>query len=233
MSQPDFALPGPSRFSPCDLLFVFEHFPGPPIDAVEAARRLHEQPAMLETLLESRFLRDALLDPSATCVDVSPQLFFNVMLRQALPGQRDADERRAIHYLANLLALFTHTERVYRPQSGEDTAYEYFVDLVEESARASYRRRFLVDAHIGNYAIFVSGMHAEWVQHRLLVKRRPVSLEYYRRMGRSYYLSAASHPVSQDYGLQGVFRYLAQRFEHFRVGLQRMAEQLMPRAAPL
>jgi len=226
MASPDFALPGPSRFEPRDLLFIFEHFPGPAIDPVEAVRRLHEQPAMLESLLESGFLRDALLDTRHGCLQVSPRLFFNVMLRQAIPGPRTPEDRSAIHYVANLLDLFASTERVYRPQAGDDTAYEYVVDLVEESARASYTRRFLVDAHIGNYALFVSGMHADWVNHRLLYQRRLVSLEYYRRIGASYFASAANHPSSQDYGLSAVFRALSRRFEHFRAGLQRMAGQL-------
>lgn len=226
MQSPDFAHQDPV-FEHKDLLFLFEHFPVPGIDVVEAVRRVHEQPNTLESLLESRYVHQALLDPQSSCLEVSPRLFFDVMLRHALPGPRSAHERSVIHYLANVLALFSRTERVYRPTQGDAQPLEYLVDLVEQSSTAGYERRFLVDAHIGNYALFLSGMHADWINHRLIYKNRPVSIEYYRRMGRSYYASAASHPASEDFGLQRVFRHLADRFEHFRCGLQTLAGELL------
>lgn len=226
MQAPDFAFNGPLGFDQKDLLFLFEHFPVPGVDAVEAVRRVHEQPNTLESLLESRFLRDALLDRSAACLDVSPRLFFDVMLRHALPGRRTPLERSTIHYLANLLGLFSRTERVYRLQQYEQQRYEYLADLVMEAHHAGYERRFLVDAHIGNYSLFLSGMCSEWVNHRLRYHKRPISLEYYRRMGRSYYASASSHPASTDLGLRDIFRHLSERFEHFREGLERLARQV-------
>lgn len=226
MQAPDFARLGPVAFEHKDLLFLFEHFPVPGIDVVEAVQRVHERPSTLESLLESRYVHDALSDRSALWLEVSPRLWFDVMLRHALPGPRDPLERRVIHYLANLLALFGNTERLYRLRDGDAARYEYLVDLVEEASQAGYERRFLVDAHIGNYSLFQSGVRAEWVNHRLRYHHRPVSLEYYRRMGRSYYASAAGHPASQEFGVRDVFRHLAARFEHFRAGLQRLAEQM-------
>jgi hypothetical protein len=222
MQAPDFAKASVGNFAHKDLLFLFEHFPVPGVDAVEAVRRVHEQPSTLESLLESRYVQDALCDRSALWLEVSPQLYFNVMLRHALPGPRDPLERRTIHYLANLLALFGRTERLYRP-SDAGAPCEYLVDLVQQSVEAGYERRFLVDAHIANYALYLSGICAQWVQHRRRYRHRPVSLEYYRRMGRSYYASAAHHPASREFGLREIFARLAERFEHFRGGLERLA----------
>lgn len=228
MQSPDFALSGPMALSHKDLLFLFEHFPVPGIDPVEAVRRVHEQPVMLESILESRYVQDALLDSRNAWLDVSPQLFFDVMLRRALPGRRDRTERSVIHYLANLLGLFSRTDRVYRLQSGDGSSYEYLADLLQEAQQAGSDRRFLVDAHIGNYALYLSGVCAPWVHHRREFKRRPVSLEYYRRMGRSHYATAAGSPQAQDFGLREVFRHLAERFEYFRGGLQKLAEDVLP-----
>jgi hypothetical protein len=231
MQSPDFAQLGSVAFERKDLLFLFEHFPVEGIDAVEAVRRVHEQPNTLESLLESRYVHDALLDRRVEWLDVSPRLFFDIMLRRALPGPRDSLERRAIHYLANLLGLFTHTERVYRLQSGDAQTYEYLADLVREAATSGPERSFLANAHIGNYSLYLSGICAPWVEHRLRYKRRPVSLEYYRRMGRSHYSTAAGNPLAADFGLRDIFRRLAERFEYFRAGLQRMGESLIPRLA--
>lgn len=224
MQRPDFALAASPALAPADLLFIFEHFPVAGVDAVEAVQRLHANPQLLESLLEANFLRDALLHAPSLASGITPALYFNVMLRHHLPGPRDASERRAIHYLAHLLGVFTHSERLHRIQHGDQTEHHYLVDLVQESATADHDRRFLVDAHIGNYAMFVSGLQAHWVQHRLRHARRLQSLEYYRQIGRSYFLSAARHPQAATLGLSAVFRHLAQRFEHFRAGLQLMSD---------
>lgn len=231
MQSPDFAVAGSLPFSQKDLLFLFEHFPVDGIDAVEAVRRVHEQPLMLESILESRYVGDALMNRRAAWIDVSPQLFFDVMLRRALPGRRDPLERKVIHYLANLLGLFTHTERVYQVQAGEAERYEYLVDLVQETLREDPHRRFLANAHIGNYALYLSGICAPWVEYRRDYKRRPVSLEYYKRMGRSHYATASGSEYARDFGLREIFHHLADRFEYFRVGLRQLAEEVLPKRA--
>lgn len=234
MQSPDFATAGLQHFQHKDLLFLFEHFPVPGVDPVEAVQRVHAQPLMLESVLESRYVHDALMDRRAQWLDVSPQLFFDVMLRRALPGPRDRLERQVIHYLANLLGLFARTERVYRLQADDAACFEYLADLVREGLESGPDRRFLVNAHIGNYALYLSGVCAPWVEYRRDVRRRPVSLEFYKRMGSSHYASAAGSHHAQDFGLREVFRRLAERFEHFRLGLRRMAEDVFPtRLRPL
>ena len=150
------------------------------------------------------------------------------MLRRAMPGPRDRLERQVIHYLANLLGLFSRTERVYRVQHGDDAHYEYLADLVREGLESGPERRFLVNAHIGNYALYLSGICAPWIEHRRDFKRRPISLEFYKRMGCSHYASAAGSAQAQQFGLGEVFRRLAERFEHFRVGLRQLAEDVFP-----
>lgn len=231
MQSPDFAAVGPQTFSHRDLLFLFEHFPVAGIDPVEAVRRVHEQPLMLESILESRYVRDALMNSPAQCLEVSPRLYFDVMLRRAMPGQRDKLERQTIHYLANLLGLFTRTERVYQLHQGDDARFEYLADLVREGLDAGPERQFLVNAHIGNYALYTSGVCAPWVEYRRDYKRRPVSLEFYKRMGRSHYASAAGSVQAQEFGLRDIFRRLAERFEYFRTGMRTMAEQVFPNRA--
>lgn len=230
MQSPDFAQLGPQAFSHRDLLFLFEHFPVPGIDVVEAVRRVHEQPNTLESLLESRYVYDSLMHGRELWLDVSPRLFFDVLLRHHLPGPRDALERRVIHYLGNLLGLFTRSERLYRPQDGEAQGYAYLADLVAEAAQADEPRRFMVNAHIGNYALFLSGVCAPWIEHRRRYHHRPLSIEYYRRMGRSYYASAAGQTLARNFGLHEIFRRLAERFEHFRGGLERLAARHLPNA---
>lgn len=222
MQSPDFACVGP-QFEHKDLLFLFEHFPVAGVDAVEAARRVIEQPNTLESLLESRFVADAVFDQSNAWLDVSPKLFFNVMLRRALPGRREPQERRTIHYLSNLLGLFVSAERLHHVQSGEGSGYDYLVDLVAEARSADHERRFLVLSHIGNYALFLAGYCRQWIEHRNRYFNRPLKLDYYCNMSRTHYASAAKHELAESFGLKPVFAQLALRFDYYRDGMERMA----------
>lgn len=229
MQAPDFAQVSTGSLTRQDLIFLFEHFPVPGINAVEAAQRVIERPSTLDSILEADYVFDAIRDRQTLWLEVSPQLFFNIMLRHCLPGaRRQAGERQAIHYLANLLGLFTSAERLYRVTRNDEDAYQYLVDLVVAAAEASPERGFLVHSHIGNYAMFTAGIRAEWVEHRHRYKRRPVTVEYYCKMGCSYYFRASRHPLASEFGVQQVFRELAERFGYYRDGLARMADEYLP-----
>jgi len=228
MQMPDFAQCAKAPLTRQDLVFLFEHFPVPGVDAVEAAQRVIEQPSTLDSMLEADYVFDAIRDRSTQWLEVSPQLFFNILLRRCLPGKRNAQERQAIHYLANLLGLFTRTERVYRVTDDDEQNYQYLVDLVAAAANAGPERGFLVSSHIGNFALYTAGVRAEWVEHRHRYKRRPVTVEYYCKLGRSYYFTASRHPLADEFGLRGVFGELAGRFDYYRDGLARMAEEYLP-----
>lgn len=219
MQSPDFAQIGPPALEQKDLLFLFENFPVPGVDATAAARQVIEQPSTLESLLESGYVYRAMCGGDRAWLDVSPKLYFNVMLRRALRGRRSRDERRTIHYLANLLALFVRTERLYSVAEDDGARYEYLADLMAAAAAAQGLRRFLVNAHIGNFGLFLAGLCAEWIEHRRRYRHRPLSLAYYCDMARAHYARVANDPLSRDYDLKEVFTQLAGRFDYYRNGL--------------
>jgi len=223
MEMPDFAQVGPPAFDEKDLRFLFAHFPVPGVNQDEAVQLALERPTTLESLLDSDYVHRAIQDRQLLWLEVSPKLFFNVLLRRSLPGARNAQARRTIHYLANLLGLFARTDRLYRVQVDEDKTFHYLVDLVQEAAQSGPERGFLVQSQIGNYALFLAGICRPWIDHRHRYKRRPVDVEYYCRMGASYYFTASRHRLADQYGLRPVFQDLAQRFDYYRAGLERMS----------
>lgn len=227
MQAPDFAQWASPRFTHQDLLFLFEHFPVSGVDPVAAAQRVIEQPSTLDSVLEADYVFDAIQDRQQLWLEVSPKLFFNVLLRHCLPGRRLAGERQAIHYLANLLGLFADAERLHRIAPDDQGDYQYLVDLVAAAAQASPERCFLVQSHIGNYAMFTAGICAEWVEHRHRYKHRPVTVDYYCKMGQSYYFTASKHPLATEFGVQPIFRELAERFGYYREGLAKMAQSYL------
>ena len=232
MQRPDFAVNALPQFDRKDLLFLFENFPVPGVDAVEAVRRIHEHPSTLESVLESRYLSEAMLAPDGRWLEISPRLFFNVLLRQNLRQRRDALDREVIHYLSNLLAQFSLGDRLYRLQPDDHCRFEYLADLVQEGVDAEPDRRFLIDAHIGNFALYLSGMCEPWIRHRQDYRRRPVPLRFYTAMGANHYAQAASSVQASRFGLRSVYQRLAQRFEYFRAGMRTMAQQVFPAMSP-
>lgn len=231
MQAPDFVVHALPPFDQKDLLFLFENFPIPGVDAVEAVRRVHEQPNTLESILESGFVRDAILARDGRWLEISPRLFFNILLRHSLRERRDALDRQVIHYLANLLAQFAHGDRLYRVQSNESERYEYLTDLLQDAVEASPERQFLIDVHIGNFSLYLSGVCEPWVHYRQTYRRRPVSLDYYKAMGANHYAQAASSFHANLFGLQQILERLAVRFEYFRTGMRTLAGEFFPSAA--
>ncbi|HXG28813.1 MAG TPA: hypothetical protein VNJ47_08185 [Nevskiales bacterium] len=227
MQTPDFARLGPPPFETKDLKFLFEHFPVPGVDPAQAAQAVLERPTTLESLLESEYVYAAITGRQTLWLEVSPRLFFDILLRRALPGRRHALERKTIHYLANLLGLFARTDRLFSVQPDEAQRFHYLVDLAQEAAVSDAERGFVVHSHIGNHALFLAGLCRGWIDARYRYHRRPVNLEYYCQMGQSYFFTASCHPLADELGLREVFRDLAGRFHYYRDGLERMQGSLL------
>lgn len=223
MQTPDFAMRDWRHFPEQDLRFLFEHFPAPGVDTEQAVQQALAAPAMLETLLDSAYLHAAVTDRDLGWLQISPRLYFEVLLRHEVPRPRDAATREAIHYLAHVLALFADADRVHRIQPEADRAYEYLVDLSLAASRADAEHAFLIHVHMGNYAMFMSGFGQDWLEYRFRYGRRAVSLDYYVQSGRAAYATAARDRRADHFSLRSAFTSLAATFERYRGGLARIA----------
>ena len=200
-------------------------------EALAQCQRLRGDPRNMHVVISSE-LRDMVGLAGVAAVEAGHtpdgQAYDWSKAGRAGASRRNAQERQAIHYLANLLGLFTRTERVYRVSRDDEAQYQYLVDLVTAAAGAGPERAFLVSSHIGNFALYTAGICAEWVEHRHRYKHRPVTVEYYCKMGRSYYFTAARHPLASEFGLRDVYGELAGRFDYYRDGLAKMAGEYLP-----
>lgn len=214
MHQPDFARTSP-RFLPAeDLAFILARFPHGSGDTEAMVATLQHSDSTLETMLDSRFVADAVLG-NDLLLDVSPALLFQVLLRQTLGERRSFIERQVINYLANLLSLFVHSDRVERPVAGQEISSPYLVDLIEAATHATPPRRFEIEVHIGNYALFLLGIYGRWIEHRHRYHKRLVGIDFYRSFGRSYYHQAAAHPLAYRLGLHNVLTRLSEAFDDY------------------
>jgi hypothetical protein len=226
-ARPDIVARGLDRLTDKDLRFMVENFPQPAASYKDMARIFASLPTTLASMLDAEYVYCKIFENRQELLEISPFLLFNVLLRRCLGGAHTQTERAVVNYLANLLSLFVRTERVYRPEAGDSQSYEYFVDLAAEAARADERRSFLLHAHIGNYALYLTGIFRDSLEYRHRYKRRPVDARYYADMGRVGYRDAASNRLARVYALDDVFLRLALHFDHYRKRLNMLAREYL------
>lgn len=222
---PDFAHADAIWLSPRDIAFLLEATGN---GVADAALITEGASPAIEALIENDAVYQRVSGDQGGWLDISPQLYFHVVLRRRLPKPRNYLQRRVIRYLANLLSLFVRTDRLYRIQPGDNETFEYLVDLLCEAADSEPERQFLVHAHLGNYALYLAGIGRGWIEHRRRYGRSALGVDYYRDMGRNAYHQAASHRLAQELDIAPVLDYLAQRFDRYAGALQQLQQGWNP-----
>jgi len=225
-NAPDIAARGLERLADKDLRFLAQNFPRPVPSYAEMAQTFARLPSTLDSMLDAGYLHRKIFENRSELLGISPFLLFSVLLRRCIGAARTATDRAVINYLANLLSLFVRTDRVYRPEAGDDRSYEYLVELAAEAGQADEERRFLLHAHIGNYALYLTGIFADALEYRHRYQRRPADARYYADMGRMGYRDAASNRLARAYDLRDVFLRLAMTFD-YRERLNMLAREYL------
>jgi hypothetical protein len=82
----------------------------------------------------------------------------------------------------------------------------------------------LVRAHLGNYALWLSGMFPEFIAGRHHRRGAP-DLDYFEEVGRRGYQLAADHRLATEHGLATLYSAAAERFPLLRVALNRVSDR--------
>lgn len=175
----------------------------------------------LDALLDDPRVLNAVL--SERDVRTRPELVFYVLVRQALLERGVADVAAA-DYVASMVVQFGYARRAYRVSEAEEAEYAYLVDLVDRLSEARGREAFMIRAHMGNFALWLTGLFPDFLEAR--VRRRgapPVS--YYERMGATGYSIASSSPEAESLGLREVLSSMAEHFAGVRSALNRLADR--------
>jgi hypothetical protein len=204
-------------------------------DAQLAARVLAdsgEDLASLEARLSDEGI-DAILDdprlPAALlrnsrAAHSSFRLFAYVMIRQALRREGEGD-RGLADYVTSMVVQFGFRDRAHRIASSDDEVYDALVQLAEDLDDPDARRSFLVRTHLGNYALWVSGIFPDYIEQRRWRRGGP-DLEYYEEMGRRGFQLAADHRLAEEHGLAALYATAAERFGVLRVALNAVSDSL-------
>jgi hypothetical protein len=87
-------------------------------------------------------------------------------------------------------------------------------------------RRFLVQTHLGNYALWLGGLFPDLVEERRARRGGP-DLEYYDEMGQRGFTLAAQHRLARQYGMESLFEAAAERFPRIRAALNEVSDRFL------
>jgi hypothetical protein len=177
----------------------------------------------IDSILDDPRLPDALLrQPPGS--HASLPLFAYVMIRHAL--RRAGEPSRGLaDYVTAVVLSFGVRDRAYRISETDDEVYRAIVELCEDLDDPDARRSFLVRTHLGNYALWLSGIFPDYIEQRRW-KRGGPDLEYYEEMGRRGFQLAADHRLAEQHGLSTMFANAAERFGVLRVALNAVSDAL-------
>ncbi len=190
------------------------------LDALE--RVLREEG--IDAILDDPRLLDALLE-APRGRHASLALFTYVIVRHALRRLGESD-RVIADYLASVVVEFAGRGRAWRVSPADDEVYTTLARLLEDADGPDPRRTLLVRAHLGNYALWLSGLFPDHVEHRRWRRGGP-DLDYYEELGRRGYRLAADHRLAEEQGLAMLFAAAADRFALMRHALNEVSDRLL------
>ncbi|MGB5209604.1 MAG: hypothetical protein WBN31_15165 [Gammaproteobacteria bacterium] len=150
--------------------------------------------------------------PESRRVVASPNVreFFRQSVDVAIERQRLQAEDHTVHYVVNMLTLFTRAEEFFGrgPERRLPPLAAMLAEAVEApSARDSDRAL----QRMGDIALFMAGFFPDYLA------RSPVDVDYYIRMGGSAYGTLADRSRTSSHGraLADIFAELADKFASF------------------
>lgn len=192
-----------------------------------------ESAAFLVSLLTDMDTRDLILDDdmlfhalleNSGCLQVSPHLYFYVLVRHVL-RHSGVEDRSVADYVAEMLTEFSREERTRCVIRGQLLPLDYFFEMLAALQTADDYTAFCLRAHIGNHSLFFSGVFPERIRARAAQRGYP-GLGYYRELGRASFRAASHHRLASEFDLATIFDILSARFEPTRLALNNLAERV-------
>ncbi len=189
-------------------------------ELAEAAQQRLEESGV-GSLLDDPRVRNALL--TDTDVSVPPPVIFYVLVRQALL-EGGIDDETTSDYVASMLVSFGRARRAYRISDEDDSEFHYLTDMVSELRSAEGRRRFLLRVHMGDFALWMSGLFPDYLEARTRRKGAP-PITYFEEWGATAYFGASESVEAGELGMDIVLRNVANQFSAVRSALNRISDR--------
>ncbi len=157
---------------------------------------------------------------------ISAHFYFYILTRRVFSEFNIAD-RNLADYVACLLAEFCSIKRTQSVSEYHEKNYHYLTDMMSDFLETSSPEAFLIRSHMGNYALFLTGIFPDYVYRRATYGRQTPGFEYYEKIGSSSFKWASQHQLAKKYRLGEILTELAGRFRLFRVALNKLTDQYL------
>lgn len=191
-------------------------------DLEEGERRLAHDG--VDVLLDDPRLLIGLLRTDRGVI-ASYALLTYVVMRHALTRVGECD-RVLADFLASLFMEFGVRDRARRISRFDDETYDTLGAILAAADSSDPKRSFLAREHLGNYALWLSGVFPDHIEERRWRKGGP-DLEYYESMGKRGYELAANHRLAQEAGISDFYALAADRFRVMRIALTSVSDALL------
>jgi hypothetical protein len=185
--------------------------------------KLLADPEARDLILDDEALFRALLEQRG-CLTVSHHFYFYILVRHVL-RKAGIEDRAVADYVAEMMTEFSRQENMRCVVPGKPHPLDYFFEMLAALQSADDRTSFYIRAHIGNQALFFSGIFPEHIRHRAESRGFP-DLTYYRHLGRANYRVARDHRLARQYEIADVFDTLSESFEPACKALNDLAERI-------
>lgn len=175
---------------------------------------LLDDPRLLSALLEARQGAHA-----------SFALLAYVVVRHALRSAGEED-RTLADYVASIMVHFGERDRALRIADADDQTYDTVAALLGDVEDGDAQRAFLVRAHLGSYALWLSGLFPDFIETRRWRRGGP-DLDYYEELGRRGFQLAAAHRLAAQHGMSALFADAADKFAVLRLALNNVSDRLL------
>lgn len=178
----------------------------------------------LDPLLDDPALPGALLSSPAGARASWP-LFSYVVVRHALRAAGEGD-RQLADYVASVLLHFGLRQRARQLADHDDATYDTLTALGAELESGDAQRAFLARTHLGNYALWLSGLFPDHIEQRRWRRGGP-DIGYFEEMGQRGFRLAADHRLANEHGMVPLFSAASERFPRLRVALNQVSDRLL------
>ena len=211
------------QFTAADVDFIVANLGRRTGDA-DCVTRLLSDAESRDAILDDESLFHALLE-NRGCLAVSSHFYFYILVRNVL-RRTGIDDRIVADYIAEILAEYSNIERTQCRVHGQPEPLNYFFEMLMALQRADDRNSFELRAHIGNHALFITGVFPDRIRVRA-EKRGFPDLRYFEAVGQSSFRIASDHRLAERYDLGPIFETLAERFRTARQALNDLSERLL------
>ena len=194
-----------------------------------ALQELLIDPETRDAILDDVCLVDAVQD-RGELLTISSQLYFYLLVRHCLRHQ-DIGDRDVADYVAELLSQFASADRMIRPLPNDDFASAYIADLIAALEEHDAEGRFHIHSHIANYALFLTGIFPEHIDHRSRRRGAP-GIGYYEAIGQANYEVVSGLHLAGEYELRDLFERLAEWFRQIRLALNDLGNRFLSFGMP-